>query len=69
MIDPGLLGSVGPIVAATGVGLLIRRGLAVREQHVAERATTAAPTPTRAAAPTARPSVRPAVPAGQAARR
>jgi hypothetical protein len=69
MIDPGWLGSVGPIVAATGAGLLIRRGLAVRERHLAERDAEITPPPVVAPRPTPRPAPRPAVRVAQVGRR
>lgn len=56
MIDPGLLGSIGPIVLGAGVGLAARRAI-----MAAERRHDAARRPAERVA--AGPRIRPAVPA------
>lgn len=61
MIDPGWLGSIGPIVLGAGVGLAVRKALAGNADQHAE------PAEPRPHVVPPRPRIRPAAPA--AARR
>lgn len=59
MIDPGLLGAVGPIILGAGVGLAARKVISIAEDRHADAVAA-----TAAAAAAPRPRIRPAVPAG-----
>jgi hypothetical protein len=61
MIDPGLIGSIAPIVLGAGVGLAVRRALANADNR------HGAPVETPPHIVTPRPRVRPAAPAARAA--
>ena len=65
MIDPSWLGSVAPIIAGAGLGLIARRAIAANEARHAHSSTEPEP-PAEPQQPPAspRPRVRMSVPAG-----
>lgn len=64
MIDPSWLGSVAPIIAGAGLGLIARRAIAANEARHAHSSTEPEPPADPQPASTPRPRVRMSVPAG-----
>jgi len=65
MIETGWIASVGPIVLGAGVGLVIRRVIAVNDRRRADAGDPPAPAPPPAAGnPRTATTLRRAVPAG-----